>query len=122
MRIRHIAMVTSDLERSADLYESVFGFKRMGEVRKPGNLLAMPGRTTQALRVPQDVRSRSARYCLTTACSASPSTMITGVPERRRAQSSRMASRAASTVAATVALCLPLGRRSIIVVPSRLRW
>ena len=41
MRIRHIAMVTSDLERSADLYESVFGFKRMGEVRKPGNFPGM---------------------------------------------------------------------------------
>lgn len=44
MRIRHIAMVTSDLERSAGLYEDVFGFKRMGEVRTPGNYpgLALP--------------------------------------------------------------------------------
>ncbi len=37
MRIRHMAVVTSDLGRAADFYERVFGFHRLGDVRTPGH-------------------------------------------------------------------------------------
>mgnify|MGYP001187807762 CR=1 FL=1 len=37
MRIRHIGVVTSDLERAAKFYEDVFGFKRLGPQRTPGH-------------------------------------------------------------------------------------
>ncbi|QKJ89225.1 VOC family protein [Paramixta manurensis] len=37
MRIRHIGVVTKDLERAATFYEKVFGFKRLGPVRTPGH-------------------------------------------------------------------------------------
>ena len=37
MRVRHIALVTTDLERSATFYERVFGFRRLGGVRTPGH-------------------------------------------------------------------------------------
>jgi catechol 2,3-dioxygenase-like lactoylglutathione lyase family enzyme len=37
MRIRHLGIVTEDLERSAEFYEKVFGFKRLGDVRTPGH-------------------------------------------------------------------------------------
>jgi catechol 2,3-dioxygenase-like lactoylglutathione lyase family enzyme len=52
-------MVTSDLERTADLYTGVFGFKRMGDVRKPGNFpgLALPlsdGEVNFQLLTPND--------------------------------------------------------------------
>ena len=41
MRIRHIAIVTQDLERTAAFYEKVFGFRRLGGVRKPGHFPGM---------------------------------------------------------------------------------
>src|SRR6201999_2473517 len=37
MRIRHLGIVTEDLERSAEFYEKVFGFKRLGPIRTPGH-------------------------------------------------------------------------------------
>ncbi|MGH3342057.1 MAG: VOC family protein [Carbonactinosporaceae bacterium] len=37
MRIRHLGIVTSDLERSAEFYEGVLGFRRLGDVRTPGH-------------------------------------------------------------------------------------
>ena len=37
MRIRHLGIVTDDLERSAEFYEKVFGFKRLGPIRTPGH-------------------------------------------------------------------------------------
>jgi len=37
MRIRHLGIVTQDLERSAEFYEKVFGFKRLGDIRTPGH-------------------------------------------------------------------------------------
>ena len=37
MRIRHLGIVTKDLERSAEFYEKVFGFKRLGPIRTPGH-------------------------------------------------------------------------------------
>lgn len=37
MRIRHLGIVVSDLERTAEFYENVLGFKRLGEVRTPGH-------------------------------------------------------------------------------------
>ncbi|HEX3593331.1 MAG TPA: VOC family protein [Pseudonocardiaceae bacterium] len=37
MRIRHIGVVTSDLEKTATFYERVFGFKRLGGERTPGH-------------------------------------------------------------------------------------
>jgi catechol 2,3-dioxygenase-like lactoylglutathione lyase family enzyme len=37
MRIRHLGIVTQDLERSARFYEKVFGFKRLGDIRTPGH-------------------------------------------------------------------------------------
>lgn len=37
MRVRHIGVVTSDLERTASFYERVFGFHRLGGVRTPGH-------------------------------------------------------------------------------------
>lgn len=36
MRVRHIAFVVHDLEKSAKLYEEALGFKRVGR-RTPGN-------------------------------------------------------------------------------------
>lgn len=36
MRIRHLAVVVSDIERTASLYEEVLGFTRLGS-RTPGN-------------------------------------------------------------------------------------
>lgn len=36
MRIRHIGMVVSDLEKSANFYSEVLGFKRLSDPRKPG--------------------------------------------------------------------------------------
>jgi catechol 2,3-dioxygenase-like lactoylglutathione lyase family enzyme len=36
MRVRHIAFVVHDLEKSAKLYEEALGFKRVGH-RTPGN-------------------------------------------------------------------------------------
>ena len=37
MRIRHMGIVTEDLERTAGFYEKVFGFKRLGPIRTPGH-------------------------------------------------------------------------------------
>lgn len=37
MRIRHMGVVTQDLEKTAQFYEKVFGFKRLGDVRTPGH-------------------------------------------------------------------------------------
>ncbi|HEV7627745.1 MAG TPA: VOC family protein [Streptomyces sp.] len=37
MQIRHIGVVTSDLEKTATFYEKVFGFKRLGPERTPGH-------------------------------------------------------------------------------------
>jgi catechol 2,3-dioxygenase-like lactoylglutathione lyase family enzyme len=37
MRIRHIGVVTSDLERTARFYEDAFGFRRLGDIRTPGH-------------------------------------------------------------------------------------
>ena len=34
MRIRHLGIVTEDLERSAEFYEKVFGFKRLGDMKR----------------------------------------------------------------------------------------
>lgn len=36
MRIRHLGVVVADLERAADFYVDVLGFKRLGDPRKPG--------------------------------------------------------------------------------------
>ncbi|WP_413733443.1 VOC family protein [Sodalis sp. RH21] len=37
MRIRHMGVVTKDLEKAATFYEKVLGFKRLGPVRTPGH-------------------------------------------------------------------------------------
>ena len=37
MRIRHLGIVVEDLERTAEFYENVLGFKRLGDVRTPGH-------------------------------------------------------------------------------------
>jgi len=37
VRIRHIGIVVQDLERTAEFYEDVLGFKRLGDVRTPGH-------------------------------------------------------------------------------------
>ena len=37
MRIRHLGIVVQDLERTAEFYENVLGFKRLGEARTPGH-------------------------------------------------------------------------------------
>lgn len=37
MRIRHIGVVTQDLEKAATFYEKVLGFKRLGPIRTPGH-------------------------------------------------------------------------------------
>ncbi len=37
MRIRHMGVVTKDLEKAANFYEKVLGFKRLGPVRTPGH-------------------------------------------------------------------------------------
>jgi catechol 2,3-dioxygenase-like lactoylglutathione lyase family enzyme len=36
VRIRHIGMVVSDLDKSADFYSDVLGFRRLSGPRKPG--------------------------------------------------------------------------------------
>ena len=41
MRIRHLGIVVQDLERTAEFYENVLGFKRLGDARTPGHY---PGR------------------------------------------------------------------------------
>lgn len=41
MRIRHMGVVVSDLERSAGFYEQVLGFRRLGGARKPGHFPGM---------------------------------------------------------------------------------
>lgn len=41
MRIRHLGIVVSDLERTAEFYEGVLGFKRLGGARKPGHFPGM---------------------------------------------------------------------------------
>jgi len=37
MRIRHMGVVTKDLEKAATFYEKVLGFKRLGPIRTPGH-------------------------------------------------------------------------------------
>ena len=37
MRIRHLGIVVQDLEQTAEFYENVLGFKRLGEARTPGH-------------------------------------------------------------------------------------
>ena len=37
MRIRHLGIVVQDLERTAEFYENVLGFKRLGDARTPGH-------------------------------------------------------------------------------------
>jgi catechol 2,3-dioxygenase-like lactoylglutathione lyase family enzyme len=37
MRIRHIGVVTKDLEKAATFYEKALGFKRLGPIRTPGH-------------------------------------------------------------------------------------
>lgn len=41
MRIRHLGIVVADLETTADFYENVLGFKRLGGPRKPGHFPGM---------------------------------------------------------------------------------
>ena len=37
MRIRHLGIVVQDLDRTAEFYENVLGFKRLGDARTPGH-------------------------------------------------------------------------------------
>jgi len=37
MRIRHLGIVTKDLEKAATFYEKVLEFKRLGPIRTPGH-------------------------------------------------------------------------------------
>ena len=37
VRIRHLGIVVEDLERTAEFYENVLGFKRLGDARTPGH-------------------------------------------------------------------------------------
>ena len=37
MRIRHLGIVVQDLEQTAEFYENVLGFKRLGDARTPGH-------------------------------------------------------------------------------------
>ncbi|MGH8869922.1 MAG: VOC family protein [Actinomycetes bacterium] len=37
MRIRHLGVVVADLEKTAEFYENVLGFTRLGSVRTPGH-------------------------------------------------------------------------------------
>ncbi len=37
VRIRHLGIVVQDLERTAEFYENVLGFKRLGDARTPGH-------------------------------------------------------------------------------------
>jgi catechol 2,3-dioxygenase-like lactoylglutathione lyase family enzyme len=41
VRIRHLGIVVADLETTAEFYESVLGFKRLGDARKPGHFPGM---------------------------------------------------------------------------------
>jgi catechol 2,3-dioxygenase-like lactoylglutathione lyase family enzyme len=37
VRIRHLGIVVQDLERTAEFYENVLGFRRLGDARTPGH-------------------------------------------------------------------------------------
>src|SRR5215470_2358789 len=37
VRIRHLGIVVQDLEKTAEFYENVLGFKRLGDARTPGH-------------------------------------------------------------------------------------
>lgn len=41
MRIRHLGIVVADLETTAEFYENVLGFKRLGDARTPGHFPGM---------------------------------------------------------------------------------
>jgi catechol 2,3-dioxygenase-like lactoylglutathione lyase family enzyme len=65
VRIRHIGIVTADLERSATFYERVFGFKRLGDIRTPGHfpgkaLDLTDGEINYSLLQPREEIERSA--------------------------------------------------------------
>lgn len=63
MRIRHLGIVVADLEKTAEFYEAVLGFTRVGGVRKPGHFPGMAldlsdGEVNYSLLQPRDEISR----------------------------------------------------------------
>lgn len=65
MRIRHMGIVVQDLERTAEFYENVLGFKRLGDVRTPGHfpgkaLDLSDGEVNYSLLEPNETVERSA--------------------------------------------------------------
>lgn len=65
MRIRHMGIVVQDLERTAEFYENVLGFKRLGDVRTPGHfpgkaLDLSDGEVNYSLLQPNETVERSA--------------------------------------------------------------
>lgn len=65
MRIRHLGIVVSDLERTAEFYVNVLGFKRLGDARTPGHFPGMAldltdGEVNYSLLQPRDDIERQA--------------------------------------------------------------
>jgi catechol 2,3-dioxygenase-like lactoylglutathione lyase family enzyme len=64
VRIRHLGIVVSDLERTAEFYENVLGFRRLGDVRTPGHfpgkaLDLSDGEVNYSLLEPNETVTRS---------------------------------------------------------------
>jgi catechol 2,3-dioxygenase-like lactoylglutathione lyase family enzyme len=64
VRIRHLGIVVEDLERTAEFYENVLGFKRLGDVRTPGHfpgkaLDLSDGEVNYSLLQPNDTVKRA---------------------------------------------------------------
>lgn len=63
VRIRHLGIVVSDLERTAEFYEQVLGFRRLGGARTPGHFPGMAmdltdGEVNYSLLQPNDEIAR----------------------------------------------------------------
>jgi catechol 2,3-dioxygenase-like lactoylglutathione lyase family enzyme len=64
VRIRHLGVVVQDLERTAEFYENVLGFRRLGDVRTPGHfpgkaLDLSDGEVNYSLLQPNETVTRS---------------------------------------------------------------
>ena len=105
MRIRHLGIVTDDLERSAEFYEKVFGFKRLGPIRTPGHypgkaIDLSDGEVNYSLLCPDERVETShvdAGHPRAPTTSASRSRTPRAPPRRSRATASRSTARTRSS-------------------------
>ncbi len=64
VRIRHLGIVVQDLDKTAEFYENVLGFRRLGDARTPGHfpgkaLDLSDGEVNYSLLQPNETVSRS---------------------------------------------------------------